>query len=406
MNMQNNENKRVAVAGRIEPQVNRYYLKISRRYMVAGIAMMILLLLYVICVMSFFGEYVTYDNLKYLARDFEAMTLPGSSDFTPIVYTGRENMRFAYFKNGLAVSDGESYFYYDASGVSLIEETVGYADPVLVPSDKYLLAYDLGSGGYSVYNQLTRIIERESSMPIIDGDIASDGTMVIASRSRDTKYVVDVYNSAFNRTMSIYKENYVLAAEISDDGDYIIICSAIPADTGFNCEIEICQNGQSEKVFCGTYENTMPLDAYAYKEGFAVLCDKGVYFFAYDGHMINGSTFTGMSLRFADICAETAAAVGNVNALGSENRVIVYSTDGNILYDKEIRERITGVYASVNTSDALVYYTTSDSVKKVLPDGQIISVSVESGDVLDVIPDKNGALICYKNGAEHHSFND
>ena len=60
------------------------------------------------------------------------------------------------------------------------------------------------------------------SRQIIVGDIATDGTMVIATRSRDTKYVVDVYNSAFNRTMSIYKENYVLGVAISPDGEYIL----------------------------------------------------------------------------------------------------------------------------------------------------------------------------------------
>lgn len=374
--------------------------------MAVGIILMISLIVYIICIMMFFGEYVTYDNLKYLVRDFEAMSLPGSDEFTQIVYTGSDGMKFEYFKGGLALSDGESYSYYDASGINLIEEDIGYTDPVLVPSDKYLLAYDVGGTGYSVYNQLTRIIERETILPIISGDIASDGTMVIATRSRETKYVVDVYNSAFNKTMSIYKENYVLDTAISPDGDYIIICSAVPSDTNFSCEIEICVNGQSESLFTTTYENTMPLDAYAAENGFAVLCDKGMYFFGYDGHMINGTAFTGMSLRFADISDDGAAVVGSLNALGSENRVIVFDINGNILYDKEIHERINGVYASVNHHDALVYYTTSDSVSKIAPDGTVITEKVESGELLDVVPDSDGALICCKNGAEHFDFDE
>lgn len=403
---QNNENKRVEVAGRIVPQVNRYYLKISRRYMAVGIILMISLLVYIMCIMMFFGEYVTYDNLKYLVRDFEATSIPGSDEFTQIVYTGSDGMKFEYFKGGLAISNGDSYSYYDASGINLIEADIGYSNPVLVPSDKYLLVYDVGGTGYSVYNQLTQIIERETSLPIISGDIASDGTMIIATRSRETRYVVDVYNSAFNKTMSIYKENYVLDTAISPDGDYIIICSAVPSDTNFSCEIEICVNGQSESLFTTTYENTMPLDAYAVDDGFALLCDKGMYFFGYDGHMINGTAFTGMSLRFADICDKGAAVVGNVNALGSENRVIVFDSSGNILFDKEIHERINGVYMSLNLNDSLVYYTASDSVYKITSDGSVIAKTVESGELLSIVPDRDGALICYKNGAEHFDFDE
>ena len=183
----------VSVAGRITPQINRYYYKISRKYMTVGILFMLLLVLYLICVMAFFGEYVTYENLRYLIRDFSAMSVPGSGDFTKIVYNGSDDMTFSVFRGGVAACDGDSYLYYDTGGINLISDKMNYADPVLVPSEKYLLAYDLSGNGYAIYNQLTRIVQRETEGRIMAGDIADDGSCILVTRSRETRFVVDVF---------------------------------------------------------------------------------------------------------------------------------------------------------------------------------------------------------------------
>lgn len=389
----------VSVADRIEPQVNRYYLKVSRRYMAAGIVLMLALLAYIVCVMLFFGEYVTYDNLKYLVRDWSAMTMPGGEEFTSIVYNGTDNTDFRYFRNGLAVCNPDSYMYYDTTGIQLIEDDLGYTDPAVIPSDRYMLVYDVGGEEYSVYNQLTQIISRETDGKIIAGDIADDGSLVLVTRSRETRFVVEVYNAAFNKTMNIYKENYVLDAAVSPNGEMIIICSAVPAETDFNTEIEICRSGQSERIALLNYQHTMPLDVLASDDGFTLLCDNGIYFFDYEGHINESAGFDGMSLSCADMNGVTSAVVGSVNALGSENRIMVFDKSGYLLYSQVMHSRVSGIYASRNTDDALAYITTPDSVLKLLPDGTFEEHRPASGEVLAVIPLEDGALICQNSGA-------
>lgn len=393
------KNTQVSVAGHIEPQINKYYLKVSRRYLVVGVVFMVLLLLYIGGVTVFLGDYVTYDNLRYLARDFDAMTLSGSGDFTKIVYNGSTDMAFAYFRNGLAACDNDSYMYFDTSGVSLIEDSISYGDPVLAPSDKYLMVYDVGGRKYSIYNQLTGIISRETSGDIVAGDVADDGSFIIATRSRETRYVVEMYNSAFAKVMGIYKENYVLDAAISPDGKYAVICSAVPSDTDFNCEVEICMRGESDPVSIKTYESTMPLDLYSMGEGFALLCDNGIYFMSYDGTILNGINFSGMRLKYADINDETAAVVCSVNALGNENRLVVFdSASGSVIYDEVLNYRIVGVYASVDKKDTLAYFSTHQSIIRITDDGELDAHTPDDG-VLDVIPMKKGALVCGETSA-------
>ena len=59
------ETNRVSVADKIAPGINRYYLKVSKNYRNLVIVLVCLFLVYLACVMTFLGEYITYDNIKY-----------------------------------------------------------------------------------------------------------------------------------------------------------------------------------------------------------------------------------------------------------------------------------------------------------------------------------------------------
>lgn len=393
------EETAVPVSGRIIPQFNRYYYKISKKYMTVGIIMVLVVVLYIICVLAFFGEYVTYENLKYLVRDISALSVPGSGEFTKIVYNGSDSMTFTLFRGGVTACDGDSYLYYDSGGINLISDDMNYADPVLVPSEKYLLAYDLGGTGYSIYNQLTRIVQREADGRIMTGDIGDDGSCILVTRSRETRYVVDVFNAAFNKTMSIYKENYVLDAAVSPDGTYIIIASAVPDDTDFNCEIEICMTGRGEPLTKLVYEHTMPLDVFSYEDSFLVLCDNGIYAYNYSGASLGGSAFSGMRLKCASDGGRSVVCAGQVNTLGTESRILAVSAEGEILCDSVLEMRVSGVYAAPDPDQTLAYIKTPDAVIALDPSGGTESHNPVITEILTVLPMNRGAVICGKSSA-------
>lgn len=392
--------KPLRVAGKIPPRVNRYYQKVSKAYKGVGIALLLVLFLFFLAVTMFFSDYVTYENMRYLVRDFGAMITSETEGFTTIVYNGSDSMKFETFKNGLAAASGDKYLYFDATGIRMIEEDSGCSDPVLVPADKYLLLYDLGGTGYSVYNQLTRIIRREADNKIMAADMSDAGAFLLVTRSRETRYVVEVYNAAFNHTMSIYKENYVLDAAISPDGNSILIASAVPDDTDFRCEVVVCKVGQSEAAVTLTYDHTMPLEAYAADEGFVLLCDTGLYFYDYDGNLQTSVGLSGTALSYADMNDRSIAVVGNVNALGMESRVMVLDPGGEVLLDTVLQDtRVTGVQASQNVEEAVVYLETPEGFLQIQPDGIQVPYDAENADVIDIIPVTNGAIICTKTSA-------
>ncbi len=392
------DKKLVPVSGKIGPQINRYYAKISKRYRALGALVMAVLVLYISFIIMFFGEYITYDNLKYLARDLGSVAEDNGGMFEGIMYSAGEDAEFSLFREGVSVSDTNSYRYYDAEGILLIDEEKNFADPQMVVGGKYLLLYDLGGNGYSIFNKLTCVIDRETDGRLVTGDIAQNGEYILVMRSRETKFVVEYYNASFKKTMSIYKDNYVMEADISENGEYIVICSAIPSETDFDCEIDLCAVGETQSRFTVRLAHTLPLDVQSTEDGFIVLCDNGLYRYDFSGNLKWEKKFSGMTLEYADIGEGRIAVVGSVNAIASENRVLVLDLSGNVLLDAVRSDRINGVYVSPDTENVLCYLKSADTVTRVGAHSEEKYRS-NSGEILKVLPTKYGAILCQKTTA-------
>lgn len=390
---------RLTVAGKIEPEVNRYYAKIARRYTVAGIAALVIFLLYVGGVIVFASDSITTENLSYLVRDFGTAADDTARDFGRIVYNGSPSSTFAWFRGGLAVCSPDSYRYFDKNGLSVTADSLNYADPVMVPGDRYMLVYDMGGTGWTVYNQLTRIVSRQADERIIAADIASDGSVVLVTRSRDTRYVVSLYNAAFNRIMLSYKDSYVLAAAVSGDGEQFLVASASPSTTDFDCEIELIRRGEDTPLARDVLSHTMPLMAEASEKGFVILCDSAVLYYDEYGVRQNTVSLSGMTLKYADIASGRVALAGQVNALGSEHRILVLDGTGTPLYDQILHQRVAGVSMGRNIADALCYVRSADTVLRVGPDGSETAYTPENGEIIGLVPLNAGALVCQKSAA-------
>ena len=139
--------------------------------------------------------------------------------------------------------------------------------------------------------------------------------------------------------------------------------------------------------------------ARATPDGFVVLCDSAVHYYDTYGVRQKTVSLTGMTLKYADLSSGRAALVGQVNALGSEHRILVLDQGGEVLADQVIHQRIAGVNMSRNVSDALCYLRTNDSVIRIRPDGSTESYTPESGEIVGVVPLSSGALLCQKTAA-------
>ncbi|MBR4959545.1 MAG: hypothetical protein IKY52_01460 [Clostridia bacterium] len=386
------------VASGIKPQTNRYYAKVALRYRMTAVAAGVLLVLFCLAVLVLGGEYITYDNLTYLARDFD-LTMDGRSEMAAVIsYPRHESMKFAPYKTGMAVAGSDILTIYDSGGIVLSEDTLNYTTPCLAVSDKYVLAYDLGGKNYAVYNTLTRVIRRDTDFKILSADMSDSGAFVLVTRSNETKYVVELYNEALNHTMSVYKDHYVMDAAVRQDGDRLVIVSAVPGQTDFDCEVSLCAAGAGEPLMTVTYGGLMPLDAVFHPDGsFTVLCDGAVLFFDADGNQLRRYALSGMTLVGADMGDGYAALIGAENALGSENRVVVLNAAGEELLSQMYRERMQQVCLTRRADgDPLCAVLTSSAVLSMDESGILSVCLLEDDDVLTLRHASGGVMVCTK----------
>ena len=149
----------------------------------------------------------------------------------------------------------------------------------------------------------------------------------------------------------------------------------------------------------------MPLDVFAYGESFLVLCDNGIYGYNYSGASLSGASFSGMKLKYAAAGENSVVCAGQINTLGTENRILVVGTDGSLLYDHAAEMRITGIYAPPSPEKILAYIRTPAAVIELDADGNTQLHDPAISDILTVLPTGNGAVICGKSSA-YTAFED
>ena len=120
---------------------------------------------------------------------------------------------------------------------------------------------------------------------------------------------------------------------------------------------------------------------------------------------LEGCSFSGMQLKYASDGGESVVCAGQVNTLGTENRIIAVGTRGELLYDSVAEMRVTGVYASPDPDDVVAYIRTPDAVIAVNEAGEDELHKPEVSDILTVLPASDSAIICGKSAA-YTAFDD
>ena len=125
-----------------QPVVNSYYIAIAERYRWARLLSVIALVLFLLIMLLFYRENITYSNLMYLIRDLDTGAVSVVGRYADINYEQQYAPSFALFRDRIAVAGASGFRLYNASGTRELDYESAYGDPRLVVGDKYALLYD------------------------------------------------------------------------------------------------------------------------------------------------------------------------------------------------------------------------------------------------------------------------
>ena len=373
---------------------NRYYLSVAGKYRAARYVTTVLLVAFLLIMLVFFRENITYSNLMYLVRDLDADLGGAAGAYANVTYDGQYAEQFGIFKGRIAVAGTTGLTLYDASGSKEAEYECSYLTPKLEVGEKYALMYDAGERGYSVYTAVARVLSARSDEIIEDAAVSDSGYYALLTRSEESKFLVTVYNGSFKPVTKYYKDKYVTDLAVSPDGDEAGIVSASAEGSGMCCEVSLCKVGTEDTVSL-KYDGLMPVSAeYADDGTLFVMCDTALLSFR-GGDLLWRHDFSGMTPGTFSLGKKVAAVSCAKNAIGSENEVLVFDTDGNVLYNVTLDRRITGVAADSNRA---VY---------AVGDGEAHRIDLKSGGVtsepltvtpVSMIAADGSLVVCGENG--------
>ena len=307
---------------------NRYYESVSERLGMAQVIIYLLLLAFVVLSLLRNTNLITYRNLYYFVKDFNASAEKVDVWNTDSVsYPTDEHQSFAIYRKGLAVAGNTSVTVFTATGRQTVSQSISYRTPTAVGSGKYLLVYDLGGTAYSLYNSYTQIYAGKTTYPISGGTVSENGTYAIVSASDTHNSVVSVYSSNFKEINTFSKGGYVMDVAIDSKGETIALVTSANTSGRFSTELLVCRAKSDQALATVTCSNSLALSCSFTASGVVgVLCTDGVYTYTERGALLNSYSFDGDTVAASCVGADGIAVC--LKTLGRAERRTVVVLDG------------------------------------------------------------------------------
>jgi len=378
-----------------EEKYSPYYLAVSRRYRVARYVSILLLAVFLLVMLVFYRENITYANLMYLARDLNSDTKVNLGVYSDLSYTERIAYDFGFYRQRLAVATNTGFTLYSRSGSADLETSEVMKAPRLETGEKYALVYDAGSTSYSVFTTVARVLYANAEFEIEDAAICDEGTYALLTKSDDSRSLITVYNKDFSSVMKYHKDNFVMDIALDKEGEHIAVVSCNFPDSEISCEIMLGKVATEESVYM-EYDGLLPVACRYTEDGkLVVVCDAAILIF--DGEReIKRIDFGGVQPGSFDIEKNIIAVSFPDNVLGNENNVKIFDSEGKELYNVKISEKITtlvtdgeeSVYTVGETSACRISLENGKSTSTPVTDRPIGAVAVP-GSLVVFSPEKS-----------------
>lgn len=394
--------KQKALAG-YENEESPIEAKLSFGLGIARVVSISALCLLLALVLIFGGRIVSYENVYYMFKDISYISSFNESRPGSLSYSQPFSRQdFASFKNGLAVVSDSEIKFFTSTGRTSLTAGSGYTNPKICTSNDYVLIYDQGRRSYSIYNSFISVFSETLDFPISYADMSPDGSFCIVTKSGDYGSVVRIYDNQFNLEAQYSKNDYILSAELSENGKHIVILSLDASEGESKVSLTVLKRGDSKPLHTEVLNGLIPYKAtFVSNDRIALICSDSSSVYDLRGNRKDNFVYP-YELVFAKDTYEGYAFVFNENGVSSESFVVCFNENGSLAYSRQIDDRIY----DMQLYGKYVYLLLENEILRIDSAlGITSSAHISSNDGKLVIFSESDVAVCTKTTAYCVTFN-
>ncbi len=304
-------------------------------------------------------------NLDALQRYVRYLNVSDDSKTGRFIYDESNSNQYAALSGGLAVASATGLSLYDKDGVQTAAIQQAMTSPVLISGGDVALAYD--AGGYylmAASQKKGQLLSLTAQKPVVDADIASDGSICYLSAESGYKSVLYVYDSS--QTL-IYRwlssSQYLMCCTVSTNGKYAAAAVLGQQDGMFESSVALFRTDAEQIQRTIPVGNDLIYDLHFVSDSLlCAICENGVYFYDLDGQRQGAYAFEGAYLKDYTVSGSSfVTLVMNLYKAGNQYSVLTLGYDGSVLGTQELSDQIldisaNGKYLSLLTSTSVCIY--------------------------------------------------
>ena len=376
----------------------------SRAAYIFGVLKVMFISLFVfltIAILLFAGRIMSYDNVYYMFKDIGYISDYGEARAEALNYSKPvNNQYFTSFKNGLAVASDSELKFFTATGRVTLTEGLRFTDPKIVCSKSKALVYDSGRTSFSIYNSFVSLYSETLEYPISYAAISDNGSFVVVTKSKKYSSVVRMYDSDFNLIREYFKNDYVISAELSDNGKYLAIMSldANGGESMINLNILKMSNG--EIISSVSITGDMPYRCmYVTDNKLALICRERTLIYDIDGKQRGECIYPA---DVSDYCISDGyvALAFSADSLDKSSTVVIYDENGK---SKLVRS-IDGKIIDIVINDHYLYVLLDREIMRIDTVYGTVSKTNSFEGATKLLTLADGAVACTEAAAYYLTF--
>lgn len=309
-----------------------------------------------------FQESLNFDALRRWIKYFNIRD-EGTEDL--YLFDAHNSNRYGTAGSGLAVASVGGLVYYQDNGTERFSLQNQLSLPQLLTAGKMMLAYDAGGTVLLAADTNGERVRLTTEQPILDADLASNGSFCFASSLSGYKSVLTVYNSSATLAYRwLSSTTYMPTCAISEKGTLLAAIGLGASGGAFESSVYFFRTDSENILSTASLGNSLIYDLYFVDaDTVCALGETAAYLVRSDGTLEGEFAYPEPYLKDYDTGGNGFLTLAvNMYRAGNRNSLVTMDDEGREIATLYLGEEIldlsaAGSYIAVLTADRLTIYT-------------------------------------------------